>query len=458
MIIEEWARHILEADFRALDAGTIKHAKKRIIDVVGCIIGGANAPGCEMLVDLVKGWGGREEATIAVHSIKAPAHNVAMVNCVMARSYDFGPVIAYVEGKPVTCHISESTIPTTLTLAERQHASGRQFLTALVFGDDIVARILAAGNNVGPPEGWEYAGIANVFGTTMIAGKLLDLNESQLINASGIALNQMGGTMQNLYDGAQTFKLPQGLAARNGIFSADLAQKGYTGIEDPLFSKYGYFTLYGPALNPEILTSQLGQLFYSDSVFKMYSCCGAIQPTVECAVNLVRDHEITIEDLDQVTINVTPAHLEQPLGQPFRIGDFPQGNAAFNLRYVVASILIRKGLKPEHFTEQYVRDPGVFNLSQQINITATIPNEKHTMAAEVRVKMKDGREFRSNVDGPRGSPEAEPITRQEIEQKFRDNVAFSKTVTMENAEKILDLINNLEEVGDAGRLMQLLCV
>ena len=207
MIIEELARHILESDFKAIDADTVEHAKKRIIDVVGCIIGGANAPGCKMLVDLVEEWGGREEATIAVHGIKVPAHSVAMVNSVMSRSYDYGPVIAYVEGKQVTCHISESTIPTTMTMAEWTHASGKEFLTTLIFGDDITARIITAGDKGGPPEGWEHAGIANVFGTTVIAGKFLDLNESQLISALGIALNQMGGTMQNIYDGAQEEQL-----------------------------------------------------------------------------------------------------------------------------------------------------------------------------------------------------------------------------------------------------------
>ena len=51
MIIEEWARHILESDFRALDAETIEHAKKRIIDVVGCIIGGIKS--------LKEGWGSK---------------------------------------------------------------------------------------------------------------------------------------------------------------------------------------------------------------------------------------------------------------------------------------------------------------------------------------------------------------------------------------------------------------
>jgi 2-methylcitrate dehydratase PrpD len=453
MIVEELAKHIVEADFDAIDSLTIKHAKKRIIDVIGCMIGGSKAPGCEILVDLVKEWGGREEATIAVYGIKAPAHNVAMVNCIMSRSYDFGPVIAWVEGKPVVSHISESTIPTTLTMAEWKHIGGKEFLTALIYADDIVARILATEKRIAPG-GWEHTGIANVFGTTAIAGRILGLSVQQLINAFGIALNQMGGTMQNLFDGAQTFKFPQGMSARNGIFSAELARKGYTSVKDPLFSKYGYFSLYCPAYDAEILTRGLGKIFYSDSCFKIYSCCGAIIPTAECTLNMVHDHQIKIEDLDQVTINVTPAHLEQALGQPFKIGEFPQGNAVFNLRYVVASILLRKGLKPVHFTEQYVRDPVVFELSQQIQVTTTIPNEKHNIAADLRIKLKNGSEFETHIDGPRGSPLAEPITWQEIEQKFKENINFSNTIPKENGDNILDLISNLEVVEDMNELIR----
>jgi 2-methylcitrate dehydratase PrpD len=457
MIIEDWARHITESDLNNLDITTIEQAKRRIIDVIGCIIGGANASGCSMVVDLVREWGGREEATVAVQGFKAPAHNAAMVNCIMARSFDFGPVIAYVEGKPVICHISESTIPTAIAMAEWKKASGKQFLISLITGDDITARLLAAGDK-GPPRGWDHTGIANVFGTTVVAGKILGLNERQIINGLSIALNQMGGSMQSLYDGAQTFKLPQGLAARNGIFSAELAAKGYLGIDDPLFGKYGFFALYGPSYDIGILTRGLGEYFYSDSCFKLYPCCGAIQPAAECALNLVRDHNINANDLDEVTINVTPAHLDQPLGQHFKIGDFPQGNAAFNLRYVVASIFVKKSLKPDNFTEQFIQDPKVFNLTQKINITGTIPNEKHTTTADIRIRMNDGREFQTHVEAPRGNPLAEPVSKSELEQKFRENVEFSRTVTNKNAEKILDMINNLEDVEDISQLVELLVI
>ena len=37
---------------------------------------------------------------------------------------------------------------------------------------------------------------------------------------------------------------------------------------------------------------------------------------------------------------------------------------------------------------------------------------------------------------------------EEIEEKFRNNVAFSKTVTKERAESALDMLKNLEQIDD----------
>ena len=98
-IIAELVKNVLETPFEAFDSSTLDRARDRIIDVVGCLIGGANASGCSMIVDLVREWGGKKESTILVHGGKVPAHNAALVNCVMARSYDFEPTGAYVEGK-----------------------------------------------------------------------------------------------------------------------------------------------------------------------------------------------------------------------------------------------------------------------------------------------------------------------------------------------------------------------
>jgi hypothetical protein len=70
--------------------------------------------------------------------------------------------------------------------------------------------------------------------------------------------------------------------------------------------------------------------------------------------------------------------------------------------------------------------------------------------------MKDGREFYAYIDVAKGHPLAKPLSQEEIEEKFRDNVAFSKTVSKENAEKVLYMLNNLEEIDDITGLVKLL--
>ncbi|HEX2964860.1 MAG TPA: MmgE/PrpD family protein, partial [Syntrophorhabdaceae bacterium] len=97
-IMAELVKNVLDTSFEAFDQLTVQRARDRLIDVIGCIIAGADAPGCSMLLDLVRDWGGRKEATILVHGGKVPAHDAALMNCVMARSFDFEPTGAYVEG------------------------------------------------------------------------------------------------------------------------------------------------------------------------------------------------------------------------------------------------------------------------------------------------------------------------------------------------------------------------
>ena len=49
MVVEEWARHIVKTGFKKFDQETVAQAKNRIIDLVGCTIGGANASGNAVL-------------------------------------------------------------------------------------------------------------------------------------------------------------------------------------------------------------------------------------------------------------------------------------------------------------------------------------------------------------------------------------------------------------------------
>lgn len=59
--IEELIANVLETRFENFDYATVEHAKNRMIDVLGCLIGGANTPENLALIELIKDWGGRRK-------------------------------------------------------------------------------------------------------------------------------------------------------------------------------------------------------------------------------------------------------------------------------------------------------------------------------------------------------------------------------------------------------------
>jgi 2-methylcitrate dehydratase PrpD len=452
--IEELSTNILNTRFENLNEATLENAKNRIIDVLGCVIAGAKATGSSPLVGLIKEWGGKEEATILAWGGKVPACHAAMVNSIMARSFDFEIVGASVEGEWIGSHISGTTVPTAIAMGEATGIGGKELITALLVGDNVAARIIAS-SGFSPNKAWDITGTINAFGATAIAGRLLGLNELQMRNAFGIVLNQLAGSMQNCWDGTSSFKLQQGISARNGIFAAQLAKAGWTGPEDALFSRFGYYQIYTDGCNnPEILTKDLGKKYYAEGHFKPYPACGGCHSAIDCALAIVQKYDIKADDIEEIVLYEPRGGLDGFFGQPFRIGQFPHANAAFNYQYTVANALLRKSVKPEHFSEESIRDPKITALISKIKL-AELPGAP-MLSARLKVKMNDGREFSEFTDTPKAYPFNSPLSRNEINDKFRSNVDFSQTVTEGNAEKALKLLENLEELDNVNKIVELL--
>lgn len=454
--IEKISDNVLSTSFESFDQEKLENAKYRFIDVLGCVICGANASGNLALIDLVKAWGGREEATILVHGGKAPAHNVAMINSVMARSYDFEATQARVNGVNLPSHISGTTVMTALTLGETNDISGKELISALLVGDDVACRILAA-SGFGFTLGWDNVGTVNALGATAIAGRLLGLSKKQLQNAFGIVLNQLAGSFETIWDGSPVFKLVQGLSARNGIFSAELAKAGWTGPEDPLLGKFGYFALYTEGCtNPDILIEDLGKKYHTEVTYKPYPGCRANHTVVDCALNFVKKYDLEIDEVEQIILKVPAVVRDMFVGQPFMIREVPQIDAAFNIRFSVANILLRKNITLEHFQEDLIRDPRITIIAKKIIIEELTNVDIQARGASLQVKLKNGKEYFSDVSFAKGDPVLSPLSKEEVKQKFMNNVAFSQTISEVNAEKILTVIENLEEVEKLSELIKLM--
>jgi 2-methylcitrate dehydratase PrpD len=452
--VEDLSANILNTRFENISESLLENAKNRIIDVVGCSIGGTKAAGNPVLVDLVKSWGGKEESTILGYGGKVPSQNAAMVNSIMARSFDFEVVGSMVEGEWIGSHISGTTVITAIAMGEAAGINGKELITALLAGDDVAARIIAS-SGFSPNKAWDITGTVNAFGATAIAGRILGLNALQMRHAFGIVLNYLAGSMQSCWDGAATFKMQEGISSRNGIFAAQLAKAGWTGIEDALFSRYGYYNIYTEGcVNPEILTNGLGEKYYSEGHFKPYPCCGGLHAAIDCALAITDNHDIKVNDIEEIILYVSQIGANGFFAQPFKIGHFSHANAAFNLRYVIANTLLRKSVKSEHFSDESIRDPEIDSIISRITIAES--PEVPMLGAGLKVKMKGGQEFNTSVDFPEGYPFSNPMSKGKILEKFRANIDFSQMVSTDNAEESLNLMEHLEELDNVRDMVKLL--
>lgn len=451
--LDEIIENVLEVKFDDIDEETLRNAKDRIIDTVGCLIGGAGDPSNPEFVSLITGYGGKPEATILMYGGKVPAANAAMVNCILCRSFDFEPVSPVVEDSIAPGHVSGTTVMTALTLSEAVGASGRDLLTAMLLGDDLTARLLNTCEFT-LALGWDGNGTANALGATAIAGRLLGLDEKQLRNAFGLVLSQLSGSAQNVSESTTAFKLPIGLAARNAIFSAELAAAGWTGPEDALQGRFGYYDLFTSGLrNAEFLTKDLGKKFWGDRTFKPYPSCRGTHGAIDCALDMVNKHGVDPADIEVAKLYMAPGGLNGVLSQPWETGDFPHGKAIFSFRYTVATALLHGSVKPEHFTAQAIRDPRLNALIDKVECADLAAGD---MGFVLRVRTREGKEYTTHSEVARGDIAGNPLSRDELMGKFWGNVEFAGRHKRSDAEALLGSLEDLENMQNIGEVIRLL--
>lgn len=436
------AQYVVETSFDDLPREAIDIVKSVVLTVLGTTIAGATAEGCEALLNQVKEWGGKEEATILIHGGKVPAHNAALVNSAMARALDFCDAMA------PGVHIGSSSVPTALATAELAGGcSGKEFLAALVLATEVAARLNLS---EAAYDGFDPTGVCSIFATAAIAGKILHLNPQQELDALALAFNRCGGSFQSNIDGSLAVRLIQGFVSQGGIMCAQLAQRGISGPRNFLEGIYGYFHIFAKDKHdPQAVVAELGERFeLTKTVFKKYPSCGGTLASTDAILDLIKETGLAPEDLGQIEITVTP-YIHKLVGHQFKIGENPKVDAQFNLQYCVANALLRKSSRLEHFDEASIREPGIMELINKIHISADFAlDERGHTALDMRVITRDGGVLQKSVDIARGFP-GNPLTKEEHKERFQDCVSYArKPLPPENIEKLVSLITHLEELDD----------
>ncbi|WP_040796004.1 MmgE/PrpD family protein [Nocardia higoensis] len=450
-LIDRIVAHVLDTPFEALSETVVLAAKKRLIDTMGCALSGVAVEGNDAVLELYRSWGGNPEVAIPGRSERMPLAQAAMIASLQVRSFDFevcGPEPEGVNEGKMVGHVGSTTEPVAVAVGEYTGASGRELLTAVVLGGDVAARV-SVSNRFDFDNNFEVCGTSNAFGATAIAGRLLGLNHDQLRNAFGILLNMMAGSFQGIWDGVHAFKLPGALAAYNGIVACQLSRNGFGGVRDALESRQGYFELYTREPAPQNMVADLGEIFYVHGQHKLHPSCYGNHNPIECVLQIRAEHEFDAADVTAVELDVPPNRIDHFLNQVPTAAD-QQPKALFTIPYGVANAILRGRPELEHYVAPAIHDPAVLDLAARVRLLPNLPlgNNQHS---RMRITLADGRVLEAERSAPKGWLR-NPVPLEAIEDKFWRNVRFSGAIPEDQASRALDLIKDLENVGDVAEL------
>ena len=189
-------------------------AKILIFDGIAIIIAGSWPSRDRNLCPFDPGMGRRKpESNILVFGDAVPSPHAVACNAAMARANDYG---AFHEKALV--HMNDPLVPGCLAISERLGGiSGKEFITALVVGMEVMARSWDLSLNTAfLKTGFQTTNHVGSFGTALAAGRLLKLDPKTLVQALGITYGQIAGTVQATVEGSVMVRIQQGFAAEIG--------------------------------------------------------------------------------------------------------------------------------------------------------------------------------------------------------------------------------------------------
>ncbi|MGH8617751.1 MAG: MmgE/PrpD family protein [Burkholderiales bacterium] len=410
------AAHVADTRWEDLPADAIAASKRLGLDTLAVAWAGATAPGVPPVRDLLVDEGGKGESLLWADGRRLPARAAAFINSAAAAALDYDGMRATERG---SVHADSVVLPAALAIAEREHASGRDFLTALVIGNDLVTRLGAA--SLLPHKGWYLTSIYGVFGATAAAAKLLKLDAAKTTHAFGIALSQASCTQLPNIERNLTKRFSSSFAAAAGVSSALLAAAGVTAPREAFEGQFGFYRLYQDG-DADALLANLGRDYpHVGTAIKKYPSCACNHTAIEATLDLVREHGLTAADATEIEVTISP-YVDRLVGASFDPGADPQVAAQFSVQYSVACPLLRGRFGVADIQPDAVTAPDIVALARRIAVRID-PGWNNSRAATVRIVSRTRGTLEKHVAHIPGTPEA-PLGDAELQAKIRDCFDF----------------------------------
>jgi hypothetical protein len=309
-------------------------------------------------------------------------------------------------------HPGTAILPAALVAAEMSAASGKEFLTAVAAGYEVMERMAAEFIPTVMSRGFHAGPVFGIFGAAIAAAKLGGLDENQIHGAVAQCVNLAAGNLEGARSGGRSLR--EGGAVRNALLAVALAKHGTPGGETTLEGEAGFYHAYAGNNRGELrysftgdnrtdmakITGGLGRdWIFLETLYRIYSTAGYNIAHIDVTAKLCEEHNLTYQDIDRIEALVnwfeteypSPAFPSRGIESPPQVG---------STQYFTAWGAARRGyplLRGDRPGSGETDPPEVLDLMHRVTL---IPTVRRTLfGPRITVFTKDGRSFTKEGSG-----------------------------------------------------------
>ena len=404
------ARWVVDLRYEDLPPEVVDRAKGVTLHSLASVLLGSQSPAGRQAVKLIteEETGVRHGATIMVDGAKVTKGGAAFANSEMALAggkFDTFRMLT---------HPNTAIIPGAFVAAETAGASGRDFLTGVVAGYEVMERLAADFIPTVMSRGFHAGPVFGIFGPAVAAAKILRFNEDQVNSAIALCASLAGGNLEGIRSGGKALR--EGAAVRNAMLAVALAQQGHVGGETVLEGDAGFYHAYAGNNQGRLTYSFVGDTrasldkiaaglgkdwMFLETLYRIYSTAGYNIAHVDVTAKLCEEHGIRYENVDRVEAVVNWLETQYPSPAfPSRREDLNSkpGSTAYFAAYGVVKrgfpVLRGQGSDPLAGAGD---PPEVLELMKRVTI---IPS--HTMmlfGPRITIHTRDGKSYTKQATG-----------------------------------------------------------
>src|SRR6266480_533259 len=449
------ADFIVTTTARDIPADVAHLGKRSVLDGLGLALAGAASAGARITRRYLGSLGISADrgSTVIGSPMRLPARFAAFANGLSIHADDYDDTQLAVAKDRVyglLTHPTAPALPPVLAVAERDHRSGRDMMTAYQIAVEVECKVAEAILPRHYQHGFHSTATCGAIGAAAGAARLLGLDRETTRRALGIGASQAAGLRENF--GTMTKPFHAGRAAESGVVAAEMAALGFTASPNGLEGERGFFRAAGGGYSAGMIDGKLGNPWtfaFPGVSIKPHPSGSLTHPGMSVMLDLIHRHDLSPDRVKRVAVG-TNHNMPNALIHHRPVTEL---QAKFSMEFCMAILLIERKAGLEQFTDEVVNRPDVQALVQKIDFGVHPDAEAagfDKMTTIIEVELDDGTVLKGSADFGKGSP-ANPMSDAELTEKFRQCAAWGG-LDRDQTQTLLDLAWRIETIDDIGEL------